>query len=57
MGTYMAASRTLLVLFKVRVALARLGERWPGIRYGYLAISGPIAVVLGMLYLSGMWAG
>jgi hypothetical protein len=53
----MAASRTLLVLFPVWVALARLGERWPGIRYAYLAISGPIAVVLGMLYLSGMWAG
>jgi Mannosyltransferase (PIG-V) len=54
---YQTAPRTLLVLFPVWVALARLGERWPGIRYAYLAVSAPIAVVLGMLYLSGMWAG
>jgi Mannosyltransferase (PIG-V) len=54
---YMAASRTLLVLFPVWVALAGLGERRRGIRYAYLAISAPIAVVLGMLYLAGMWAG
>jgi hypothetical protein len=54
---YTGAPRTLLVLFPVWVALARLGERWPGIRYVYLAVSAPIAVVLGMLYLSGMWAG
>jgi hypothetical protein len=54
---YQTAPRTLLVLFPVWVALARFGERWPGIRYAYLAISAPIAVVLGMLYLAGMWAG
>jgi hypothetical protein len=54
---YQTAPRTLLVLVPVWVALARLGERWPGIRYAYLAISAPIAVVLGMLYLAGMWAG
>jgi hypothetical protein len=54
---YQTAPRTLLLLFPVWVALARLGERWPGIRYAYLAVSTPIAVVLGMLYLSGMWAG
>jgi hypothetical protein len=54
---YQTAPRTLLVLFPVWVALARLGERWPAIRYAYLAVSAPIAVVLGMLYLSGMWAG
>lgn len=54
---YQAAPRTLLVLFPAWVALARLGERWPAIRYAYLAVSTPIAVVLGMLYLSGMWSG
>jgi hypothetical protein len=54
---YQTAPRTLLVLFPVWVALARLGERWPGIRYAYLAVSTPVAVVLGMLYLSGRWAG
>jgi hypothetical protein len=54
---YQTAPRTLLVLFPVWIALARLGERWPVIRYAYLAVSAPIAVVLGTLYLSGMWAG
>lgn len=54
---YQTAPRTLLVLVPVWIALARLGERWPGIRYTYLAVSAPIAVVLGMLYLSGRWAG
>jgi hypothetical protein len=54
---YQTAPRTLLVLVPVWVALARLGERWPGIRYTYLAVSTPVAVVLGMLYLSGRWAG
>ncbi len=54
---YETAPRTLLLLFPVWIALARLGERWPAIRYAYLAVSAPIAVVLGMLYLSGMWAG
>jgi hypothetical protein len=54
---YQTAPRTLLVLFPVWIALAGLGERWPGIRYTYLAVSAPIAIVLGMLYLSGMWAG
>ena len=54
---YQTAPRTLLVLFPVWVALTRLSERWPWIRYAYLAISAPIAVVLGTLFLSGMWAG
>ena len=54
---YQTAPRTLLLLFPVWVALSRLGQRWPGIRYAYLAVSTPIAVVLGMLYLSGQWAG
>ena len=54
---YQTAPRTLLVLFPVWIALARIGDRWPGVRYVYLAISAPIAVVLGMLYLSGLWAG
>jgi hypothetical protein len=54
---YQTAPRTLLVLFPVWVALARIGERWPGVKYAYLAVSVPIAVVLGMLYLAGLWAG
>ena len=49
--------RTLLVLFPIWVALSRLDARWPWIRYAYLGLSAPLAVVLGMLYLSGQWAG
>jgi hypothetical protein len=54
---YETCPRTLLVLFPVWVGLARLAARRPWITGAYLAISGPVAVVLGMLYLSGQWAG
>ena len=47
----------MLLLFPIWVALSRLGDRWPWLRYAYLSVSAPIAVVLGMLYLSGQWAG
>jgi Mannosyltransferase (PIG-V) len=49
--------RTLLVLFPVWAALARLDTRWPWIRYAYLGVSAPLAGVLGVLYLAGQWAG
>ena len=49
--------RTLLLLFPIWVALARLDAHRAWIRYAYVAVSAPIAVVLGMLYLSGQWAG
>jgi hypothetical protein len=54
---YMSCPRTMLVIFPIWVALARLADRWPWLRYAYLSVSAPIAVVLGMLYLSGQWAG
>jgi hypothetical protein len=54
---YQTCPRTLLVLFPIWVALAGLAGRRPWIAGAYLAISAPIAVVLGMLYLSGQWAG
>ena len=54
---YQTCPRTLLVLFPVWVALARLDARRAWITGAYLAISGPVAVVLAMLYLSGQWAG
>jgi len=54
---YETCPRTLLVLFPVWVALARLAARRHWITGTYLAISGPVAVVLAMLYLSGQWAG
>jgi hypothetical protein len=54
---YQGCPRTLLVLFPVFVALARLSTRRPWIAYAYLGISAPLAVVLGMMFLSGQWAG
>ena len=49
--------RTLLVLFPVWVGLAAFEARQAWVRYAYFAVSGPLAVVLAMLYLSGQWAG
>lgn len=49
--------RTLLVLFPVWVGLAAMETRRAWVRYAYFAVSGPLAVVLAMLYLSGQWAG
>ena len=54
---FQACPRTLLVLFPVWVAVARLDTRWRWIRYGYLSVSAPLAAVLAMLYLAGLWAG
>ena len=49
--------RTLLVLFPVWVALAGLDARRTWIRYVYLSVSAPLAVVVGLLFLSYQWAG
>ncbi|HSR87101.1 MAG TPA: hypothetical protein VLM11_23205 [Streptosporangiaceae bacterium] len=49
--------RTLLVLFPVWVSLAGIEARRPWVRYAYFGVSAPLAVVLGVLYLSGQWAG
>jgi hypothetical protein len=54
---YQACARTLLVLFPVWIALARLDIRFRWIRYAYGAVSAPLAVVIAMLFLSGQWAG
>ena len=54
---YQSGPRTLLVLFPVCVALAGLEARRPWVRYLYFGISAPLAAVLGLLYLSGQWAG
>jgi hypothetical protein len=54
---YAACPRTLLVLFPVCVALAALEAGRPWIRYAYFGVSLPIAVVLGLSYLAGQWAG
>jgi hypothetical protein len=54
---YQTCPRTVLVLFPIWAALARLDARWPWIRYAYFGLSAPLAVVLAMLYLTGRWAG
>jgi hypothetical protein len=54
---YQACPRTLLVLFPVWIALARLGARRTWFQYLYLSVSAPLAVVMGLMFLSGQWAG
>ena len=54
---YQTCPRTLLLLFPVWIALARLELRWRWTRYAYGAVSAPLAVVVALLYLSGQWAG
>jgi hypothetical protein len=54
---YQGCPRTLLVLFPVWIALARLDARWTWVRYVYLSVCAPLAVVVGLLFLSYQWAG
>jgi hypothetical protein len=49
-----AMPRTLLVLFPVTAAIAV----WPArARWAWVGVFGPLAVVFGLLYLAGQWAG
>jgi hypothetical protein len=54
---YQSGPRTLLLLFPICVALARLEARLPWLRYLYFGISTPLAVVMGLLFLAGQWTG
>ncbi|MGH3279032.1 MAG: hypothetical protein ACRDNW_07830 [Trebonia sp.] len=54
---YHTGTRTLLVLFPIVIALARLDARRPWVRYTYLSVSAPLAAVLGLLFLAYQWAG
>jgi hypothetical protein len=54
---YQTGPRTVLLLFPVCVALASLDARRPWIRYVYLSVSVPLAVVTGLLFLAYQWAG
>ena len=54
---YQSGPRTLLLLFPVVIALARLDARRPWIRYLYLGICAPLAAVMGLLFLAGQWTG
>ena len=55
---YQSVPRTMLIMFPIWVALAQLTRAralaWAN---AYLAVSGSLAVVLGLLYLGGQWAG
>lgn len=55
---YQSVPRTMLIMFPIWVALAQLTRAralaWANT---YLAVSGSLAVVLGLLYLGGQWAG
>lgn len=54
---YQAGSRTLLILFPVCVALSWIELRHRWVRIAYLSVAMPLSVVLGLLFLSGQWAG
>lgn len=49
---YQSCPRTLLVLFPIWVALARLEKTQPWMRYLYFSTSAPLAVVVGLLFLT-----
>jgi hypothetical protein len=54
---YVSCPRTLLVLFPIWVALARIEARQPWARYLYFGLSTPLAVLVGLLFLSYQWTG
>jgi hypothetical protein len=54
---YQSCPRTLLVLFPVWIALARLGTRRPWVPYVYFGVSAPLAAVVGLLFLTYQWTG
>jgi hypothetical protein len=54
---YQSGPRTLLLLFPVCTALASLEPRRSWVRYLYFGISAPLAMVIGLMYLSGQFAG
>jgi hypothetical protein len=49
---YQSCPRTLLVLFPIWIALARLETGRPWVRYTYLGVSAPLAAVVGLLFLT-----
>lgn len=54
---YTTSMRTLLALFPVYVALARLEAGRPWARHLYLSVCAPLAAVVGLLFLAYQWAG
>jgi hypothetical protein len=54
---YQSCPRTLLILFPVYIALADLEVRRPWLRWLYLSVAAPLAVVMALLFLTFQWAG
>jgi hypothetical protein len=54
---YQTGPRTVLMLFPICVALAAADARRPWIRYAYLSVAAPLAVLVGLLFLAYQWAG
>lgn len=54
---YQSVPRTMLVMFPIWVALARFTRRRSWADVACLGVSGSLASVIAMLYLSGAWAG
>jgi hypothetical protein len=54
---YQTGPRTVLLLFPICVALARLEVRRPWVRDVYLGVCAPLAAVVGLLFLAYQWAG
>jgi hypothetical protein len=54
---YQDGTRTVLLLFPICVALARIDVRHPGVRYVYLSVATPLAAVIGLMFLTYQWAG
>jgi hypothetical protein len=54
---YESVPRSLLLLWPVWCGLAALAARRPWAGYMYLAISVPISAAIGLLFMSGNWAG
>ena len=52
---YQSIPRTLLLLFPIWIALARLDARRPWVRYAYVGVSAPLASVVGLLFLANQW--
>jgi Mannosyltransferase (PIG-V) len=54
---YQTVPRTLLIMFPIWVAMASFTRNRAWVAKTYMAVSGSVAVVVGLLYLAGQWAG
>ena len=54
---YQSVPRTLLLIFPIWAALAHFTARRAWAAATYLAVSGSLAAVVGLMYLGGRWAG